>query len=138
MAMVVILKENNPAKCKLSFRELIEKHRFFFHPVDVNGWPKKPPNYIAFFIGDELLSMHHVESYEVFNDPNDVIAEIESQIWETHYFYSLGKPIEPQSKISLVKENKQIEWCMIDTLLTSESLDEALIITKNRLDSAKY
>ena len=138
MVMVVILEEELPKSCNISYHELITKYKYFFHPVNVGSWPKKPPNYIAFFLDNKMLSMHHIESYEVFNDPNDVIAEIESQIWETHYFYLLGKPIMPQSKIKIGKNKEKIIWCMIDTILTAQSLDEALAITEERKTSAAY
>lgn len=136
--MVVILNEESPVNCSVPYNKLISDLGYFFHPVDPIKWTKRPPNYIAFFVKGKLLSIHHIDSYEVFNNPNDVIAEIEPQMWETHFLYLLDKPINPQANISIEGVSDEVAWCMIDTLLTCESLKEAIEKTIARENSAKY
>lgn len=136
--MVVVIDETKPENCTLTWQELINKYFYFFHPVEKANWPKKPPNYIAFVFDNELSTIHHIENYEVFNDPNEVISIVPSQIWDTHYFYQLGKAIHPEQPVKIGNTTGKILWCMIDTLLTSKTVEEAYNITEERKRQAEY
>lgn len=49
----------------------------YWHPIG-NGYPKEPPNYIAFRHKGRLQSIHHILSYEVFTDPHKILKEVPS------------------------------------------------------------
>ena len=45
---VVVLGSGKPDNCDLTWVEIVKKYNKYFHPIGGNGWPKEPPNYIAF------------------------------------------------------------------------------------------
>ena len=53
----------NPGR-NIFWIDVVNDRGRYFHPVG-KGWPKEPPNYMAFRYWGKLRSIHHVESYEV-------------------------------------------------------------------------
>ena len=132
---VVSLAHGTPEGWGISWIDIVKSRSVYFHPVGVRGWPAEPPNYIAFRYNGRLQSIHHIESYEIFYNPHLIITEIPNRDWEAHFLYRLGKSIEP---INVVKTGKRIVramrvWAMLDTLLTSSTIEEARDISKDRL-----
>lgn len=135
LAFVVVLGSGKPDGWKISWKDIVNKKSYYFHPVGIKGWPKDPPNYIAFRYNGKLQSIHHIEEYEVVTNINKHIPEIPITSWEPHFLYTLGPKITPSKE---VKNGKLYPngryWCMFDTLLTSDTIAEARDITKERLN----
>ena len=136
---VVSLGRGNPKGWGFSWIDIVEKRERYFYPVG-KGWPPPPPpNYIAFRHGGLLRSIHHVEGCDLITGPQTVFPEAAKGTWPLHYCLHLGPPIRPQK--TRVPAGRRIKWaarvwCMIDTLLTSETISDALSETKRRMGSA--
>lgn len=61
---VVVLSHDQAPGWDCSWVEIVTRYHTYFHPAGA-GWPKQPPNYIAFRFDGQLQSIHHIESYEV-------------------------------------------------------------------------
>ena len=72
---VVSLGSSKREDCDLTWIEIVQNHMKYFHPLGGNGWPKEPPNYIAFRYYGQLQSIHHIEDYVVTKNLNDEIPE---------------------------------------------------------------
>ena len=121
-----------------TFLEVVEKHRKYFHPMggSRSGWPVDPPNYIAFRYDGCLQSIHHVDGYEVVNDLAPFFPNQPSEIGDLRLLYHLGPPIRPAREIRVgARWRAKRVWCFIDTLLTSATIAEALVKTKEREQS---
>ena len=120
-----------------SFVDVVEKHRKYFHPVGggASRWPTEPPNYIAFRYDGHLQSIHHVDDYEVITDFGSFFPDQPSEELEEQYFlYYLGPPIRPAKPTRVgARWRAARHWCFIDTLLTSDTVAEALEATKERV-----
>jgi hypothetical protein len=137
LVYVVSLSAERPPGWELSFLDITREHRKYMHPVGGKGWPKEPPNYIAFRSGGKLLSIHHIETYKVFRRPHEEVAGIPADVeWEDHFLYSLGPafgPSEPPSNGPIWPNGRY--WCMLDTLFTCSTIAEARDLTRARLDA---
>ncbi|MCG2728873.1 MAG: hypothetical protein L6276_01100, partial [Acetobacterium sp.] len=51
-----IFNTGKPESFGLSWIDIVEKRNKYFHPMGMNGWPKEPPNYIAFRYYGKLQS----------------------------------------------------------------------------------
>jgi hypothetical protein len=122
----------------ISWIDMVEKKRRYFHRMGVHGWPKEPPNYIAFRYRGRLQSIHHIEQHRVVNDLHDAFKEIPSKKREPFLVYELGPPIKPQSKVRTgnIYANGRV-WCMLDTLFTSSTIAEARDLSHKREKLAK-
>ena len=123
---------------KTTFVEVVEKHRKYFHPMGGGrgGWPVDPPNYIAFRYDGGLRSIHHVDGHEVVSDLAPFFPNQPSEEWDLHFLYHLGPPIRPAKEIKVgARWRANRVWCFIDTLLTSDTIAEALEKTKEREQS---
>lgn len=130
---VVSLGKQVPRKWRISFREIVNKKRLYFHPLGISGWPKEPPNYMAFRYHGRLQSIHHIEGSEIVTNIHDIIREIPKEEWRPHFLYKLGKPFTPEKEVRVGKifRNGRV-WCMLDTLFTSKTIAQARDISKRR------
>jgi hypothetical protein len=138
---VVSLGSGKPDWATISWRDIVNTHGRYFHPIGVNGWPKEPPNYVAFRYGGELHSIHHVDSYEVVTDVSnigDVIPGIDGVEWRkeqtnTLFLYTLGPAIKPfhQVKSGAIVQSNRV-WVALDLLLTCNTISEARDLTQLR------
>ena len=131
---VVALGTGKPEGCSLTWIEIVQNHMKYFHPVGGKGWPKDPPNYIAFRYGGRLQSIHHIEDYVVTRKLHDEVPEMPDQTSDNnHYVYKLGTAIVPAKVVKTGKifRNGRV-WAMLDTLLTADSISDARDISKNR------
>lgn len=130
---VVALKQEVPKGWAISWIDIVKRKRRYFHPLGVRGFPKEPPNYIAFRHHGRLQSIHHVDEYEVITDPHMRIAEIPSLEWEPHFFYRLGPAFAPSGEVKTGKiwPNGRV-WCMLDTLFTCDSISSARDLSQER------
>ena len=140
---VVALAHGQPSWSQLSWRDIVAKHRRYFHPVGGSGWPKLPPNYIGFRYDGKLQSIHHVDGYVVVPDKEAMAAEfyeMPSESWEieapfakAHFLYSLGPAIVPSHAVrtgNIFRSGRV--WVALDLLLTSQTIYEARDLTQQR------
>lgn len=131
---VVSLGASKPEDCDLTWIEIVQKHLKYFHPVGGNGWPKEPPNYIAYRYGGQLQSIHHIEDYVVTKNLHTEIPEMPDIVEDRDLFvYKLGPAIVPSKvvKTGNLYASGRV-WAMLDTLLTADSIAEARDISKAR------
>mgnify|MGYP001423149663 FL=1 len=93
---VVSLGTSKPEDCDLTWIEIVQNNMKYFHPLGGNGWPKEPPNYIAFRYYGQLQSIHHIEDYVVTKKLHDEIPEMPDKVEGYDFFvYKLGPAIVP-------------------------------------------
>lgn len=133
---VVSLSTSKPENCDLTWIEIVEQKKKYFHPFGINGWPKEPPNYIAFRYNGKLQSIHHIESYTVTKSLHSAIIEMPDVEKVDEYFvYNLGEPIIPLKTVktgNIYASGRK--WAMLDTLLTSDTIYEACEISRQRMN----
>jgi hypothetical protein len=141
MIYVVALGGDTPGWSKISWRDIVNKKRRYFHPVggDRGGWRREPPNYMGFRYDGKLQSIHHVESWKIVDELHADIPEISpNAIDSPHYLYVLGKPIIPTKDIKNGNIYPQGRYnIMIDLLLTCKTVREARDLTQKRLSENK-
>lgn len=132
LVYVVAISSGQVDGWKISWIDIVKRKRYF-HPVGGKGWPTEPPNYIAFRYNGRLQSIHHIEKYEVFTNPNQYFPEIPSEEWKYHFIYELGDPIIPMKNVKTgnIYRNGRV-WAMLDLLFTSDTISEARDRTKKR------
>jgi hypothetical protein len=129
---VVSLGGGFPNNWPISWIDVVAKHQRYFYPVG-KRWPE-PPNYLGVRYGGRLQSIHHVEGFEVFVDPSQCFPSVPSEVWEPHYLLTLGPAIRPLHEVKngpRVTMSNRV-WCMLDTLLTSATISDALTETEKR------
>lgn len=115
--------------------DVVEKDSAYFHPVGLNGWPSSPPNYIAFRKHGKLLSVHHIDSYDVVTDLSTINPNWPNTTVD-HFVYSLGPAMVPPRAIKNGKIYASGRvWCALDTLLSGahDTIQDARNETKRRL-----
>ena len=130
---VVSLGRGTPKGWSISLIDIVGKQHQYFHRVGTKGWPKDPPNYIAFRYAGKLQSIHHIEGYEVFTNPHDHFPDIPKDDWEPHYLYTLGAPFAPVQEVRTgnIYPSGRV-WCMLDTLFTCKTISEARDLSQKR------
>jgi len=133
LVFVVSLGSSRPEWSKLSWIEIVNDRRRYFHHVGKKGWPKEPPNYIGFRYGGQLRSIHHIDAWKVVTDIHAEMPELTPGRWEPHFLYTLGPGIVPPRvvKTGNIYPNGRV-WAMLDLLLTSKTIAEARDKTKLR------
>ena len=118
----------------IAYVDIVSKYHKYCCPVGggKGGWPKEPLTYIAFRYHGKLKSIHHIEKY---TNQHPFVPEIpDVELSETHFVYELGPAIIPQKVIrtgdKIVMSNRV--WAQLDTLLTSDTITEAMEISKAR------
>lgn len=121
----------------ITYVDIVRKHHKYCCPVGggKGGWPKEPLTYIAFRYHGKLQSIHHIEKYTVTDNLHPYVPEIpDAELSETHFVYDLGPAILPSKDIrtgdKIVMSNRV--WAQLDTLLTSDTITEAMEISKAR------
>jgi hypothetical protein len=131
---VVISSGTIGTNSSYTWLDVINKESHYFHPVGGNGWPVSPPNYVAFRTDGNLMSVHHVDSYEVTDDLK-LINKNWPSVSEDHFVYNLGpamKPTQPLKNGGIYPSGRI--WCALDTLLSGafETIAEARDETQRR------
>jgi hypothetical protein len=109
----------------------------YFHPYGP-GWPKQPPNYLAFRQHGAVFTVRHVDSFELVNDLRDVaddvgIGTVLEEITGPHVVYRLGPHIGPTPPLKTGTNYRAARhWVHLDLFLTSETYKDALAATKWR------
>lgn len=118
-----------------NYIDIVYKYGKYFYPYNRGGWPKEPPNYIAFRYDGGLKSIHKVESFELSENLNKSMpAVIKDKTEDFHFLLNLGPPITPNKEVKNgnIWPNGRV-WCMIDTLLTSDTIEEARNMSNKRV-----
>jgi hypothetical protein len=147
MVYVVSLGSGIPEGGTVSWIEIVRDMGRYFHPVG-NGWPKEPPNYIAFRFDGRLQSIHHIDRYAVSTNSTD-LPGLPAWDWSgrrngvgtgPHFLYTLGPPIKPPDVVLTGDRIRQAVrvWVMLDLLLTCETISQAYLETKSRLGEHSY
>lgn len=137
--MVYVVSLGGGHAWNVNFRDVVERQRRYFFPTEGGGWPE-PPNYIAFRYDGKLQSIHHVEGFDVFTNPKTIFGEAEDVSVKPRYCFRLGPPIRSSKEVPngpKILRSMRV-WCMIDTLLTSDTITDALIDTKRRLGESAH
>ena len=133
---VLSLASGTPPGWGISWIDIVRNKGRYFHPVGTGrgGWPKEPPNYVAFRYYGKLQSIHHIDNYEVVTNMHERIPEIPDGEWGPFFLYTLGPGFGPDKQVRTGKiyPNGRV-WCMLDTLFTSETISEARDATRARL-----
>lgn len=123
---VVSLSSDHPKKWKISWIDVIRKKQLYFYPFDTKGWPKEPPNYVAFRYSAHLQSIHKIQSYERVLDMHKKISEIPTGEVTHCFLCKLGPGFAPSPKIRTGEIHRSCKvWCFLDTLFTSKTIGEA-------------
>jgi hypothetical protein len=132
---VVSLGQTTPAGWGISFLDVVRDKNRYFHPYGVGrGWPKVPPNYIAFRWGAHVRQIHHIDRYTVVDDLHDEFPEIPAGLTpHPCVVYDLGSPIVPPAPVPNGANYRAARmWVALDLLLTSATLKDAIAATKAR------
>lgn len=116
-----------------TFRDFVTSGQCYFHPYGWgNGWPKTPPNFLAFRWGNQVQRIHRVVSSEVVPSLQsrwpDIPADGDTD--RPHMLYHLGPPIPGTPFPSDGNYRAARVWFVLDQLLVSGSLREAIQLSK--------
>ena len=131
---VVALSAAKPDGCNISYIDIVKKHKKYFCPVGLYGWPKEPPNYIAFRYNGKLQSIHHIDNYTISRNMHTEIDDMPDEEWSDDCFiFSLGPEIVPSKtvKTGAIYRSGRV-WAMLDLLLTCDTISEARDKSKER------
>lgn len=113
--------------------DVVERFARYFYPA-TSGWPRVPPNYIAFRWGGVLRSIHHVDAYTLFEDPHSVDPAWPALDWGPHFLLTLGPAIRPSHEVrngeSVLRAARV--WADIDLLLTAGTITAAVQASRLR------
>ena len=131
---IVSLASSKPTDCSLTWIDIVNLKKKYFHPVGGNGWPKEPPNYIAFRYYGQLQSIHHIEDYVVTYNLHTEIPEMPDYVESTNFYvYTLGPAIVPAKTVKTGKIYASgRKWAMFDTLFVCDTIADACNLSKNR------
>ncbi|QOJ00919.1 MAG: hypothetical protein HRU70_10590 [Phycisphaeraceae bacterium] len=133
MVYVAALSQDRPADSEITWREIVETHSRYFHPVGGN-YPREPVNYLGFRYGGQLRSIRHAQQCEVVTELGDRIPGCRFQLDGPHYLYTLGPAVTPSKTVrsgKIVMANRV--YAAIDLLLTCDTISEAGELTRHRL-----
>jgi hypothetical protein len=132
--MVYVVSLGDGGVWGVDFKEVVTRHHRYFFPTE-GRYPKVPPNYIAFRYEGRLQSIHHVESYEIFDNPRRVFKQANEDKTSPHYLLKLGPAMHPPREVRTGPKIKMAMrvWCMLDLLFTCKTITEARDETQRRL-----
>lgn len=133
LVYVVSLSGAVAKKSRITWREIVEVHGRYFHPVG-GSYPREAVNYFGFRYNGRLQSIRHVEAVEVVSSLGHKIPGCRFPIEGPHYLYTLGAPIIPSKTVrngQVVMANRV--YAAIDLLLTCDTISEAGAKTRLRL-----
>ena len=120
-----------------TFRAVVEEHGRYFHPAG-SGWPKTPPNYLAFRWHGQLQSVHHVESYKVVESMYGEFPNASKEQLDPYFLYTLGPAIKSAKTVrtgNIYRAGRV--WAALDLLLTCETISDARDQSAARQDQSR-
>ncbi|PZS01814.1 MAG: hypothetical protein DLM56_13945 [Pseudonocardiales bacterium] len=124
----VAISQARPERgAKRTFREWVVDEGIYFHPFK-KGWPRQPPNFLAFRWDKQVQRIQRVVSAEVVPSLATALPDIPSSPTSDvpHAIYRLGPPL-PGTPIPSGKPYRASHrWVLLDQLLTAGSLAAAM------------
>jgi hypothetical protein len=117
-----------------TFRDFVTHEQCYFHPYGRgSGWPRTPPNFLAFRWANQVQRLHRVVSSEVIPSLQSRWSDIpvEDGTDQPHMLYHLGPPIPGPPFPSDGNYRAARVWFVLDQLLVTGSLREAIHQSKN-------
>jgi len=140
MVYVVSLGSGTPPGWTTTWIDIVEKYQKYFYPVSHGGWPP-PPNYFGFRYGGRLHNVRHVEGYQIVEDVRPFFPGAENGArWEgPYYLFEVGPAMRPAAPVLNGRRIRRAMrvWCMLDLLLTSATISDALADTQKRIREAE-
>jgi hypothetical protein len=114
-----------------TFRDFVTDKGCYFHPYG-KGWPRTPPNFLAFRWGGQVQRIHRVIQAEVIPNLQARWSDIpeNNDTTRPHAVYSLGPQLPGTPIPSGASYRAQRRWVILDLLLTSPTLKDALHQTR--------
>jgi hypothetical protein len=116
-----------------SSRDFLAVEQCYFHPHGWGqGWPKAPPNFLAFRWNNQVQQLHRVASSEVIPSLQSRWPDIPVAYGsdKPHVLYHLGPPLPGTPFPSGGNYRAARVWFVLDQLLVSGSLREAIRLSK--------
>lgn len=137
-AYCVVLSTDRPAGGgERNFKDFVLKEDTYFHPFGWgSGWPKNPPNFLAFRWGNKVHQVRRVVASEVVPRLQDRWPDIPQTADSTqpHAVYRLGPPLPMHAPVPAGEKGTNYRaarvWVLVDQLLTSNNLKEAIAASK--------
>jgi hypothetical protein len=134
----VSLGNKTPKNWKVSWVDIVERKKRYFHSSQGGGWPKTPPNYLAWRYNGQLQGIAHVTKYKIVPDMHSEIPEIPKGEIRNCVLYNLGPMFRPDHVVRTGNVYPSgHSRCMLDTLFTSRTIAEAAKISREREKNAK-
>lgn len=137
IVFVAPLRRTPVTKDGRSTVDIKNDHGIYWYPMGKKRL-KEAPNYIGFYYDGSLHTVHHVEKSEVVTDltQSPLSKGVKLTPFSTptpHFIFKLGPAMRPTKKV----KNGRIfagntYRCMLDTLLTSETIADAYNETNRR------
>lgn len=111
----------------VNFRDYVTQQRRYFHAYGGNnGWPKRPPNLLAFRWGGRIRQVNRVEHFDIVADLRDTWPAMTPEEADVaHVIYQLGPDIPiPDISTTGTYANARV-WCLLDQLLIQPTLKTA-------------
>jgi hypothetical protein len=134
---VVSLNKGAPKGWKISWIDIVEAKRRYFHPAQGGSWPKTPPNYLAWRYNGKLQGIAHITKYEIPPDVHIRIPEIPRGEILNYVLYRLGPTFRPDHEVKTGRIWNGRRWCMLDALFTCATIADAANQSKKRENEAK-
>lgn len=110
-----------------TFRDFIDQ-RSYFHPFGTGGWPKEPPNFVAFRWHGKVQRIHRVAEAEVVPSLTSKWPDIpmDADTDRPYAVYRLGPALPGTPIPSGASYRASRMWVLLDQLLVGPSLAEAM------------
>lgn len=128
-AYCVVLSPNRPGGGgSRTYKDFVVEDGVYFHPFGWgSGWPKVPPNFMAFRWAGKVQRVHRVLSHRVVGNLQSLWPDVPAadDTVRPHVVYQLG----PQLRIPPLPSGKDYRairlWVLIDQLLVCDTLASA-------------
>ena len=110
-------------------RNFVTTEHCYFHPHGWGkGWPKTPPNFLAFRWDSQVQRIHRVTSSEVIPNLQSLWPDIPKVDGtdKPHVLYHLGPPLPGTPFPSGGRYRASRVWFILDQLLVTQSLHDAI------------
>lgn len=128
----VVVSNDRPGGGPRTFREFVTTEACYFHPYGWGkGWPRTPPNFLAFRWDGQVRQVCRVIRAEVIPDLQSRWPDIPqtSDTIRPHALYHLGPSLPGTPIPSGTTYRAARIWVILDHLLTSPTLKDARIQT---------
>jgi hypothetical protein len=126
----VVISNDRPGNGGLrTFRDFVTDEGCYFHPYGWGkGWPRTPPNFLAFRWDGQVQRIHRVVRAEVISNLQVRWPDIPEADDTTrpHAVYYLGPRLPGTPIPNGARYRAQRRWIILDHLLTNATLKDAL------------